>query len=1392
RDFTINTGTLLIGAGNLDLGGSGTLLEEDGGVLSVGGNLTLASLALMKHGDGAISALDMTLTGGNYLNDGSSIALSTLTLSGNLSLDASSFASVNAGNLTVNDLHVVGANVTLSTGLVTARDVLIDTSGTWTVSTGTLRARDFDLQSGSYASSASSYLSLSGNLTVESGSSLSPGTSLTTMTGDGKVIDVNGSSLYDLSVTSAANLNLAASLSQASGGSLSLASGTSLSLLTYALSLGDNLTLAAGTLDVDAGSLVGGVYTLTVSGGNLSNLSGSISCGDFTQSAGTVTAGAGTIDCADLLVSGGSFSASTSIVRVGENLSLQSGWSEGASTLIMTGVGNTIDVASTLRLYDLEISGGNPVTGTSLAADLPAPLHALRISPISILNLQSFDLILYGNLTLGAGNGYLSLDTGDIRGASSDQDIFIEDGTVYQFGGTVNARDFNVVSSGTYVTTSSSLISVSGNAEITSAGWTADASSTLGMTGSGMIYATRALGKLLVSGGNVALSTSDLSASSVTLDSSGILNAGIFTITTSQDLTVSSGTLTGGNLDIAGELTLSDELSVSGGEVQVAGNFSMGSSAVFSQNANKLVFDGAGNSTLTVSGSQTVGNVLIDPATTLYLGRSTAIQDLDLEGTLVSSGYSLTNAGNFSNDGVLFLYGTEILSIAQMDTDSGQVSFLPSTGAFIGGTTNPGTYYNLAIAGNANISLGSDVDINGSIELQAGTLNLNKRSLSVAGNWMKSSGSATGVGNVVFDAVDANAPGNTLISGNNEFHNLSCKTAAKTLLFSAGSTQAVAGNLTLLGGAAGNLIVQSDSLGNSAMIAVNDFNYSIRHVEFTDIVFASNVLAGGNSSLSGTGNIYTEYIVFTAPVPNQALQLTQTVNWTVEGDWGPLSSAFDLVQVDGNGTYISTLGANVTLIDGSLGWNTSAMDDADDVYIAAQYASIMRSTPFGPFFVNNHPDIIDAELDYNTGTLSVTFSSDLSQAFDLSKVFLSNTSGGNNIRLDGASASIQANKVTLTLTPAQRQSARAYSALVDGVAVYLDIDSGAFTDANTIVEISADYGIRVTETPDTSPPVLSSWSLDLASGTLTLVFDEPVDPASLVAGNITLIAGGSTYTLTGSKSVASGSTPAEVVITLNNADLSALVTDPVFFAASTISIAVQAGVIKDLADVPNTLPVSTVVSTGYIKLDLSGLLASLDSSSTEAEGAELLDRLYDIVGLESVIDALPAYARTVTSGGNKQFFSNNTSGLMVNVMNVTSSTAELLGSSGGLAFAISGIPEDATLVLATLPRSAFSNLPVGATGDVMAFYMEDINGNSITSGFAISLHFLSIYNPNTDYFFERRESGSVFNDSGFVPGPANGGSDLSFTMTHFSEYVLVIRGIPNPFTSGGGGGCIIR
>jgi hypothetical protein len=172
---------------------------------------------------------------------------------------------------------------------------------------------------------------------------------------------------------------------------------------------------------------------------------------------------------------------------------------------------------------------------------------------------------------------------------------------------------------------------------------------------------------------------------------------------------------------------------------------------------------------------------------------------------------------------------------------------------------------------------------------------------------------------------------------------------------------------------------------------------------------------------------------------------------------------------------------------------------------------------------------------------------------------------------------------------------------------------------------------------------------------------------------------------------------------------------------------------------------------------------------------------------------------TVVSSGQSRNFA--TGDLYVSTIGTTA-VSSITHADPSFATSLSNIPADRTFVYGTLPLTVDSNSPALSTGKIMVFSLK--NGTEdVSSGFSINLKISGVANSalNQRLYVQDSVTG-VFSDSGFEP--LISGSDLDFTLTHFSNYVLVnaqqsatsstssATGFSQAASGGGGGGCFLR
>ena len=140
-------------------------------------------------------------------------------------------------------------------------------------------------------------------------------------------------------------------------------------------------------------------------------------------------------------------------------------------------------------------------------------------------------------------------------------------------------------------------------------------------------------------------------------------------------------------------------------------------------------------------------------------------------------------------------------------------------------------------------------------------------------------------------------------------------------------------------------------------------------------------------------------------------------------------------------------------------------------------------------------------LNEGTGVLVITFNENVKAGadVDLTKIFINgdtSTSGGTV--LTGATVTSSGNvaAVSITLTETQRQAAIGYTT------PYLYFTAGAVEDPSTNDIEALAPGVRITDTPDSVAPTLSSAAFDEGTGVLVLTFSETVRNGAATNGAV--------------------------------------------------------------------------------------------------------------------------------------------------------------------------------------------------------------------------------------------------------------------------------------------------
>ncbi|MBU1811372.1 MAG: DUF2341 domain-containing protein, partial [Candidatus Omnitrophica bacterium] len=207
------------------------------------------------------------------------------------------------------------------------------------------------------------------------------------------------------------------------------------------------------------------------------------------------------------------------------------------------------------------------------------------------------------------------------------------------------------------------------------------------------------------------------------------------------------------SLDVDGTLTITDgnlNLLVNNPNVNTQGDVTIESAGSVTKGTGVWIFDGTGTSAFTdkTAQGQDYGNLTIEgtaktltlssaantPAftfTTLTIGADDTI-DLNGENAAITT---------LDNLGTLKLKGSETVSIANMDTNSGLVEYYGAGDYTKLAAGN--NYYSLIISGHGSFTADSDLDVNGNFVHLNGTFNAPSGTMYVGGNWLKTATGGT-------------------------------------------------------------------------------------------------------------------------------------------------------------------------------------------------------------------------------------------------------------------------------------------------------------------------------------------------------------------------------------------------------------------------------------------------------------------------------------------------------------------------------------------------------------------------------------------------------------------------------------------------------------------------
>jgi IPTL-CTERM motif len=177
----------------------------------------------------------------------------------------------------------------------------------------------------------------------------------------------------------------------------------------------------------------------------------------------------------------------------------------------------------------------------------------------------------------------------------------------------------------------------------------------------------------------------------------------------------------------------------------------------------------------------------------------------------------------------------------------------------------------LTVGGTLNLDAGQVINVRHVSISAGGVINGNSGTLALSGNWSNSGSFVAGSSTVAFSDAPACATASS-ITGNTTFANLSLlSSAGKTYTFGAGSTQTVAGLLTILGTPTLPLNVVSSTPGQYASINLTG-SQNISHVGVNWVQATGKPLAPALTNTNPTGNA-PRWFASGEPIPTMSAAL---------------------------------------------------------------------------------------------------------------------------------------------------------------------------------------------------------------------------------------------------------------------------------------------------------------------------------------------------------------------------------------------------------------------------------------------------------------------------------------------------------------------------------------
>ncbi len=613
---------------------------------------------------------------------------------------------------------------------------------------------------------------------------------------------------------------------------------------------------------------------------------------------------------------------------------------DGSITFLASGdVYSTGTISSQGGKINLK-AGGNIVSLGSLVAQL--------------LNERGAAFLIGGNYIVGQAfvendDGAANLATGNYSGTTSDVgDLLVnENAIITLIGDTTFTADSDASGGGGFGMRLGSSI-VGGGYNFT-----------INTSSSANLRAISGLGSLTINrSGSSATPT-------LTMNNNITSDSGTTTLGAGVTLSVGGNTLTVNDFSIAGTLNagsgtidINDDLDLTGtgtftqstNTVTLAGDLTLASGTTFTKATagQTLSFDGTGTITDNNSTKQDLGAVVIGgTSVTQTLGSAVKMTTLAInEGNtfnLAGYDFSFSSIANVSNQGTFQLQGAETLTnVEGLDNNSGTVLY-SGTGSYSSGLIGGDSYYNLTFNGSGGTwDLDANLDVNSTLTMTNGTLDLNGYNLDLTGATFSNSSTLrlqggetltaftndTDSGTVVYDGTSSYS---SLAAGNN-YYNLTFNGSGGA--WNSGGNMDVNGALTLTNG---TLDLNGYNLDLTGGSFVNNSTLRLQGAE--TLTAFTNDTDSGTVVYDGTGT----YTSLAAGANYYHLQFNGS-----GGSWAAIADT----DVDGN----------LTITSGTF------KDGGKTVYLAGNWSNSGTFTPTGTLYLNGGNQTISGSSTFNNIT----------------------------------------------------------------------------------------------------------------------------------------------------------------------------------------------------------------------------------------------------------------------------------------------------------------------------------------------------------------------------------------------------------------------------------------